>query len=168
MMPVDARNRGSILLLLVFVSFAAGISIAAHRYLERQRAAVETQVRHELSAIGEIKARQVAEWRKERLGDAATIRASAALMPELRRVLEQGGDPDAERRVRAWIESWFVHQDFANGILLDTNGRVRLTVGRETKLPSTTRNWPIRSCAAAASCSVTSIAIRDSPESILA
>ncbi len=128
-LPADAPGKGAALLLVVFALFAAGTIVAARQHFVRQRAAVETQVYHELAAIAQIKARQVGEWRNERLGDALTIQASAALMPELGRVLARG-DPAAERAVRAWIESWFSHRDIVNAILLDANGRVRLTLGK--------------------------------------
>jgi len=123
------KNRGSILFLVVFVLFSTGVIICEHRHSTRQREAFKAQVDHELFTVAELKAGQLAEWRKERLGDAATIRAGAALMPELRRMLATGGDPEVERRVRAWIESWLHRPDYASAILLDTRGRVRLAIG---------------------------------------
>ncbi|MGE5571340.1 MAG: PAS domain S-box protein [Rhodospirillales bacterium] len=135
MSAAKVKNRGSILFLVVFVLFWTGIIISAHRHLTRQRADFKAQVDHELSTVAELKAGQLAVWTEERLGDAEIIRSAAALMPELRRMLETGGDPEVERRVRAWIESWLYSQDYANAILLDTKGRVRLAIGRLAGAP---------------------------------
>ena len=121
------ERRGPYLFLLIFLLLAAGlvtVSYSSYRNNERDyRAAAE----HQLSAIAELKAGELARYRKERLGDANIIYNNPAFSQLVRRFLEQPQDAEAPRQLQIWMEKCRKDHDFDRVRLLDAQGVTRLS-----------------------------------------
>jgi len=131
-------TRTEYILLLVFLLLAAGIVTVGYlyhlNYERRYRNGVESQ----LSAIAELKVRDVVQYRKERLGDAAIFFRNASFADMVRRFLEQPGNIDARRQLRAWISNYGDQFETDRVFLLDTRGDTRISVPETPRPPDLT------------------------------
>jgi PAS domain S-box-containing protein len=126
--PPSPRPRGGPYL-AVFLALVAAIAVGARVTYTTQRQQFERELRSTLDQLAALKATQVADWRRERFGDARVAVASARLMPGVAQVLAGRAAPQAETGVTAWLEAIRVHYNYANVLLTDTSGQVRLTAG---------------------------------------
>ena len=114
-------------LVLVLVILSLGIVVGGifyYRHYERQfRAGIEQQ----LSAIAELKADELAQYRKERLGDATTFFQNAAFSGLVRRFLDHPDDADAQEQLRLWLDKYQTYYQYDRVFLLDTQGVERIS-----------------------------------------
>ncbi|MHC1728385.1 MAG: PAS domain S-box protein [Syntrophobacteraceae bacterium] len=88
-----------------------------------------------LSAILRLKVGQIKAWREERLGDAAVLQENPLFVRETARFL---ADPRDENSVelRAFFSSLQKHEEYADVLLVDPDGRVRLSLRGQIELDS--------------------------------
>jgi len=93
-------------------------------YYLRQREATETAAADQLAAIADFKTAQIANWRRERVGDGRVLTVSP-LMRTAQRVLKNGRATEADRtdirNVMGRLSHEFLYTD---AILVDLNGTV--------------------------------------------
>jgi PAS domain S-box-containing protein len=114
--------------LLVFVLLAAGIVIAGFLYYRNYERRHRTEVEHQLSAIADLKVDEIANWRKERLGDAKLFYNNSNFSGLVRRCLERPGDKEAEDRLRTWLQHIQKGYRYDRVLLLDARGKERMSV----------------------------------------
>ncbi|MEI9974912.1 MAG: PAS domain-containing protein [Ignavibacteriota bacterium] len=108
-------------------------------YYNRQLAAMEDQVIHELRAVSDNKAQQIANWRKERLGNGRVL-MSAPLMRIAERTLAgqaTSADTATLGEVLQRFEDVFLYSGAA---LSDRDGRIRAVSGRVAVDPDRLRD----------------------------
>jgi len=69
--PLKKDSRSLLVLMAVFIIVGAGIIAAGYFYYLDYRNRCQTEVERQLTAVSELKADGLVQWRKERLGDAA-------------------------------------------------------------------------------------------------
>jgi len=111
--------------ILLLLAVGAAVSVAAIRwYYLRQREATENAFTDELIAITDAKTKQIANWRRERIGD-GNVLASSPVLKTAERVLANKKATDAEgaeiMRVLAALSSAF---SYSSGTLVDLDGNV--------------------------------------------
>jgi PAS domain S-box-containing protein len=122
-------RASSFLLLGVFVIAAIGIGAIGYRiYVERKWEA-EHDIRKLMATAGDMKVRQVAAWRAERRADAEVVARQAGLMPAVQAVLAGRADRAARRDAQAWLDALRGGSNYANAILTDRRGKLRLASG---------------------------------------
>jgi PAS domain S-box-containing protein len=124
----DKKEPSAIILLLVFVILSAGIittGYVSYRNYEKHHL---TEVERQLSAIAELKAEELAGWRKERLGDASVFYKNDNFSARVRQYLKTPGDPEAQTRLRTWISQFQAAYEYDRIFLLDTKGVERMSV----------------------------------------
>ena len=95
-----------------------------YRHYERQfRAAAERQ----LAAIAELKVGELAQYRKERLEDAAIFFNNAAFSGLVRRFFDHPEDADAQRQIQEWTVKFMATDQYDLVRLLDAQGVSRLS-----------------------------------------
>jgi hypothetical protein len=125
----DPVRRNFYLLVGGFSLLALALGAATYRVYARQKQTIETEARHQLEAIANLKVRQVVAWRRERLSGARVI-AATPVMAAAQQVLAGTSGPQARAQVRGWMEALRAAYDYANVILVRTNGEVCLAMGR--------------------------------------
>jgi PAS domain S-box-containing protein len=126
-------GRRFAVLFTVFVLVVSGLGYRAYRQFE---AALVTDKQAELSAVAELKAQWVAQWRHERLGDAAAMGVSSALADLL--ALPPGGAPESIRALATRrMSAVGAYRQYRAVYLLDAAGEMRLRwpAGPETVTP---------------------------------
>ena len=97
----EARRFGQRLAGL-FLLLAAVLALAAWVYLSDQQAEARAEAHRELSAIADLKLKQIHDWREERLSDARFFARARFVAQDVGRFLEE---PDAEA-ARAAMLHW--------------------------------------------------------------
>jgi PAS domain S-box-containing protein len=137
-MGASSRTHGRILIVsLTLCSLAT--AAAVWWYYDRQLAAMEDQVIHELRAVSENKTAQVANWRSERLGDGHVL-MSSAVMRIAERILAgeaNGSDAATLSEVVKRFEDAFL---YTGAVLCDLDGQVRLIDGHVATDPGRLRS----------------------------
>lgn len=120
------RSIGLALLALLGVLLVGGVWL----YRDQERHGRE-RVESELTAVAELKIQEISKWRAERLDEGAELAERPLLSSLLRRWLEapQAGGLD---QLRAELEVVRRHDDYADLAVVDTAGRVRLSLAGAT------------------------------------
>ncbi|MCX6879705.1 MAG: PAS domain S-box protein [Verrucomicrobia bacterium] len=114
--------------ILIFVMLAAGIVAAGYHYYLRQAQQFRSAVELQLVAITELKIRELAQWRVERLEDCGILFKNAAFTALVRRHLAEPEDQDTLQQLRTWLGRFGMHARYDQISLLDTQGVTRLAL----------------------------------------
>jgi hypothetical protein len=129
------------LLIALLISGSVATIAVIWWYYARQREAIGTAMSQELAAIAEVKVDQIANWRRERIGDGRVL-ASSETMRLARRVLsgreattaDRSDLPDTMRR----LEREFLYTGIA---LVDREGNIRIQSTPGHPVPSSIREF---------------------------
>jgi PAS domain S-box-containing protein len=114
-------------LVLVFAILSLGIVVGGTFYYRNYERQFRTGIESQLSAIAELKADELAQYRKERLGDANDFFNNVAFSGLVRRVLERPEDAEAQEQLRAWLDKYQTDYQYDRVFLLDTQGVERIS-----------------------------------------
>ena len=98
-LPVPSRQR------YLFVLIALAVALGGYGYyLHHSRIAMDEK-QAELSAIADGKAREIGQWRKERMADATSIYANALIGHRINDFLTGTGSAGALEEIRVWLQA---------------------------------------------------------------
>ena len=123
----NERRTLSVFIVIFFI-LTAGIVRSGYVYYRNYEKHYRTEVERQLSAIAELKADELADWRKERLGDAAVFYKNDNFSARVRQYLKTPGDPEARTKLRTWISQFQAAYEYDRIFLLDTKGVERMSV----------------------------------------
>ena len=107
---------------LVFILLALGIGIAGHSFYDNQKEQLQGRIQQELSAIADLKVKQIVSWRAERLAGASLIRNNVFAAQAVRGWLQTG---QSGEQVLRWLASLRETGVYREVVLLDTKLAVR-------------------------------------------
>jgi len=122
------ERRPSVFLILILAALAAGIIIVGYSYYRNYAKNYRIAVEHQLSAIADLKVGELAQWRKERLGDGAVFYGNAAFSALVRRYFEKPTDTEASGQLRSWLRQFQEHLLYDRVFLLDAQGVERMAI----------------------------------------
>jgi len=117
-LPVPSRRRPLLALIGIALGVAAVTGVAIHRVIVQHEA---TQAAR-LQTIADLKTRQIADWMREREGDAKMLQGSQYLADNYTRGWRSGHDEGSRERLRARLEEYRAAYDYAGILLLDPGG----------------------------------------------
>ena len=120
-----SRSRARFAFLLVFLLMAAGIVITGWLYYRNYQKQFKIGIQRQLYAIADLKAGDLARYRKERLENGSIFSQNAPFAALARRFLEKPEDADAQRQLQTWIGK--CQPDYDEVRLLDAQGVTRLS-----------------------------------------
>ena len=132
----QTADTASLKFILIFVGLAVGImstGIFYYRNIERK---FVREVDQQLSAIADLKVSQLAQWRRERVGDATLLLRNRAFAGLVRRFLTQPADADAQQQLQDWLGKYPGTYDYDEVRLMDAAGVSRLTIPAGRSPPS--------------------------------
>ncbi|MHB1015960.1 MAG: GAF domain-containing protein, partial [Desulfurivibrionaceae bacterium] len=112
---------------ILFSFLAAGIITAGFLTFQDHNQNHRAEVERQLSAIAELKANELMQYRKERLEDAYFLFDNAFFAALVRRHLEHPGDTAAGQELQEWLGRLRAHFQYDQARLLDPNGITRLS-----------------------------------------
>lgn len=124
----DHEGRHSFrILAALFVFLAAGIISAGYiyeNYHEKQHLA---EVERQLSAIADLKMRELILWREERLADGGIFHGNRSFASLVRGYLRNPDSVTARREVDTWLGHFRANRNYSRFFLMDARGEVRLS-----------------------------------------
>jgi len=118
-------------LLLIFVILVIAICSVGLFYYESQKQEIKKDKQDELVAIADLKVGQIANWRKERLADAATIRGNFLLVPHIRSFLHNPKGAKWREGIQTWMESFRETYQYDDILLLNKEGTLLLSLANK-------------------------------------
>ncbi len=126
----SSSRRAPYLLPGLFVVLTAAIGVVTWRFYITQKEAIERGVQEQLLTIADTKVRQIAEWRKRRLGEARSIMADTFTLAVFQRAIEGRATPSEHAAVANYLRSICENLRYAGAVLVDREGRLVLWEGR--------------------------------------
>jgi len=111
---------------LVFLLLAAAVGGGAYLYYSHFETHYRVEVGSQLSAIGQLKTNDLADWRRERLADASLLYGNVAFAALAKRYLGDPSDAQAEQELQSWLKSYETDDRYDQVRLLDTRGATRV------------------------------------------
>jgi PAS domain S-box-containing protein len=113
-------------LILIFVILSL-ISVFVYLlYYNIEGRAILSEKQNELSAISDLKIRQITQWRQERIGDGEFLGSNTILVRRFSKFIRNSGNPELRIKLLQSLESLTKNYDYRNVLLLDTSGNVKL------------------------------------------
>jgi PAS domain S-box-containing protein len=112
---------------------AGGIVAAGSVYYRNYKKQYRAEVESQLSVIADLKVGELVQFRRERLGDASVLFRNAPFSAQVRRLLEDSRDADAQGQIQAWIGKYEAYYQYDRVSLLDSRG-VERTSRRATEV----------------------------------
>ena len=129
---VDRQKRARFLVayafVLGFILLVAALGTSAYLYYSDYESHYRVQVANQLSAIGKLKADDLAEWRAERLGNASALYRNAAFASLVTRHFDDPADLEADAELESWLGSLLAYVQYDQVRLLDARGATRLSI----------------------------------------
>jgi len=121
-------RRAGLGLIPLFVLLAAGITTAGYFSYRNYERHFRVEVGHQLAAVAELKVGELAQWRRERLGDGSVFLGNAAFSGLVRRWFEAPEDSGARAQITGWLGKVQAAYGYEQIILLDARGVPRVSV----------------------------------------
>jgi hypothetical protein len=110
-------------LLFIFLLLVAGIAIAGSLYYRGEKQQLRHEVEERLSTVADLKVKQIAEWRQERIGDGTLLMHNLFLAEGIQRILENNNGAAATQTLRSLMRSLIEYYNYQRIVLLDPKGR---------------------------------------------
>ena len=126
--PTDGLRSASYFI-LIFVVLAAGILTIGYIYYRHGENAFRAETERQMLAIAELKAGELEQWRRERLGDGGIFFKNPSFTAMVRRFFAHPADTDAQRQLLDWLEKYPLHHGYYDQVrLLDSHGVTMVSV----------------------------------------
>ena len=117
-------------LLAIFFAMVIIICLEGYHFYSAQRDAAQQDVTNELEAIADLKAEQILAWRRERLADATALTADRAFLDSIHSSIAGRSTPAEEQETLMELTNFCQVYQYANAVVLDSNGEVILQYGQ--------------------------------------
>jgi signal transduction histidine kinase len=118
-------------LVLVFFLFSMAVTVAGYLLFEGHKKSLKQEKWDQLGAIADLKVSQMVNWRKERVEDGAIIFESPFIAPRIEQWFKDSRTVGVKEEILRWmasLQSPRQVQSFEAAVLLDAEGKVRLSV----------------------------------------
>ena len=112
----------------IFLFLVITIISLGYYYYNTQREHMKLEKHEDLTAIAELKVRQITHWREERLGDAEVIFGTPMIAHQVEAFFKTPNDPKKKQELYAWLKALKDHYSYSDVCLMDTQGVTRLSV----------------------------------------
>lgn len=127
--PADARaRRFGPKLAAVFLLITAMLGIGGYLYLTRQQVHARITAHRELSAIADLKLRQISNWREERLSDARLFSRVGFVAEDVKRFLDEPDSEAARTAVSQWLTLLKTKERYDAAVAFDMRLKRRLAI----------------------------------------
>jgi two-component system sensor histidine kinase/response regulator len=114
------------LLIILFLIISASSIILGYLYYKSQKTRLLNDKKLELSGIADLKVRQIAQWRNERIGDAILLGENSPFINQLCDYLDSPDDMKLRSEILGSLKSITRNPEYRNVLLIDSAGEVRL------------------------------------------
>ncbi len=128
-------------LIIIFFLFSIGVGFAGYFYFRGEKKDLIWHNENELSAIADLKVKQIADWRKERMAGALVMASNPLIIDHIEEYLRNPGSFEIRNKLLEWMAIRQEDYGYGRFSLIDMKGRVRLSVpdGEEVLGPDAKR-----------------------------
>lgn len=123
-------TRSYVPIFAVFLVLALAISLTGYAYYRAGKSRISDQVGRELAAIADLKVQQLAQWRKERLANAAVRSQNPFVTDAVTRLSLGQATAHDHRGLVVYLASLCREYDYGSALLFDSRGNVLLAAGK--------------------------------------
>lgn len=120
---------------MLFFVILMMICVAGYGYFSHIKRLIIEEKQIELTTIAKLKAGQIIQWRKERLGDAATIHKNSILADRIRDYLAGSAPPSTLDELKTWMESLRSSYGYHSAALYKTDGTMLVSTISDLSKP---------------------------------
>jgi len=121
-LPPDYQNRK--VAVLIFVLFAAILTGFGYWYYQGAKQKISWEKYQTLAAIGELKSKQIQQWRKERLAEVERAAKDELTLTSVKNALASPADQTMQTELRRSILEELTVQDKSSALIFDTHGNL--------------------------------------------
>ena len=114
-------------LIVLFILISICVILAGIIYYKNQKQVTLNEKQLELSAITDLKIRQITQWRLERIGDGEFLGGNILMVRKFSEFLKKPEDMTLKGLIFQSLKSLTQNYDYKNILLLDHNGKVGLS-----------------------------------------
>ncbi len=130
-MAVQTQSKGIYwYLVLLFLLLSVAIGTAGYSFYQNQKGSLRQKEWDQLSAIADSKVKEIVNWRKERVADAAAIFNNPLISVHFEKFLNDPAFP-SRQEISNWLSSLREYLQYESILLLDGKGTVRLSFPQE-------------------------------------
>jgi PAS domain S-box-containing protein len=133
--PVPPKRQLDWGLLLLLIAALMVVFVGGSVYLQRLDATARAEAASKLTAVTELKIRELDQWRKERMQDAHYIRRTPYAARRALNALAEPASGEMKHAFTSWLDAVLANGEYSRALLLDTNLNVRLSHPTEISGP---------------------------------
>jgi PAS domain S-box-containing protein len=113
------------LILLFLIISSVAIIVGSLQYRNEKKHLLENS-RKELSSVADLKARQIVQWRQERLADGLFLSRNSVIRQHLKSLIYEGHQSELTKILRNDLSALVKSYDYKNALFIDTEMNVKL------------------------------------------
>ncbi len=133
---VYKNKKALVFLSLAFLVLMAAIIIAGSSYYDSLRRATEMEKINNLSAVADLKVRQIVQWRENLLGDSRVLMESVFFVEGVSRFLTDPNNQTSRQKMLARLKAQMQSYNYHNIMLLNSSGRTMLLANPNMDSPN--------------------------------
>jgi PAS domain S-box-containing protein len=118
-------------LILIFLILSIAIWTGGFFYYKQQKEHIREELQKKLTAIADLKVKQISDWRNEHISDAEAIHANPFMLRQVRLWLERGTPHELREEILGWMATLKKAYQYHSILLADEKGTVRLSLPAE-------------------------------------
>jgi PAS domain S-box-containing protein len=122
--PIISTQRP---LIILFIIISMSVVSAGVFYYNIQKKNLLSKKQLELSAINDLKIKQITQWRLERVGDGEFLAENPLMVRRISEFLRNRADTSLSKDILRSMQSLTENYDYENALLIDIDGNVRLS-----------------------------------------
>ena len=142
----DSFARSPIKLVILYIVITFFIVALGIRYYYRQKEDAKRDAYSDLSVIAELKAKQISNWRDERIGDAEIVFYNKVFISDIRNWFEKSNENEFSNTILPNLLAYQNIFHYKNIIILDTNGVIKYSLDSQLKNIEKSANEFYRNC----------------------
>ena len=110
--------------IITAASFVVLVTFAGYAFIQQQKQFLLTEKQKEIATIADLKTLQLVKWRKERIAEAASIRANAMMTHRIQSYLSGSEKAEVKRELRHWMANLVDLGEYSKALLYTPNGGI--------------------------------------------
>ena len=132
MKSTEKKTKRTTYFIAGFLIVSAFILSTGYLYYRYAIKSFRVQIDQELSAIADMKVKEIIQWREERLGDVSVFYKNDLFSSLVQHYFEKPDDAETLKRIQIWLEKVQKHYNYEKVFLMDSNGIERFSIPKAT------------------------------------
>ncbi len=119
--------------IVIFLSLSFVIALSGYFFYQNQKKHIKEEKQNELSAIAELKIKQITNWREERMRDASFIFNHPEIATQIKALQSYAVTSARPVKIPGWMDSMFKNLQYESMCIVSPEGRLIVSISKHTK-----------------------------------